>query len=130
MGIWDRFSGRKTENGRKEGTVAWKGLTQEGQLDAIVGDSFERAQVIFKHSRTCGISSMARRRFENTAEAHKDRVGFHLLVIQDHRELSNEISRRFQVRHESPQLLVLVNGTVVRHASHWQIEGVSLETYE
>ncbi len=130
MGIWDRFSGRKAEEDRNGPTVAWNALVDERQLEDLISDSFEHPQVVFKHSRTCGISSMSRRRFEKSAGEHGDRFGFHVLVIQDHRELSNQIARRFQVRHESPQVLIIKEGRVVEHASHWQIEAVSLEAYQ
>lgn len=130
MGIWDRFSSRKTESDRTDDNISWKELSEGEQLEDIVATSFKRPQVIFKHSRTCGISSMARRRFEKTAEHHGDRLGFHVLVIQDNRELSNTISSRFEIRHESPQLLIIKEGRVVQHASHWQIEAVDLEDYQ
>lgn len=130
MGIWDRFGSRRTGSNNTEEMVPWRTLTEVGQLDEVISASHERTQVIFKHSRTCGISSMARRRFEQTADDFSNHFEFYFLTIQDHRQLSNEIASRFQVRHESPQLLVLKNGAVVRHASHWQIDGVSLEDFQ
>ncbi|MBT8322214.1 MAG: bacillithiol system redox-active protein YtxJ [Eudoraea sp.] len=131
MGLWDKLLGKENETGREpDKPVFWKPLTERTQLDEIEAASYQQTQVIFKHSVSCGISSMAKRRFEKTAGDLADQISFHLLVIQHHRDLSNEIATRFQVWHESPQLLVLKDGKVVTHASHWQIEGVALDTYQ
>jgi bacillithiol system protein YtxJ len=44
-----------------------------------------------------------------------------------HRDISNAIAKRFEVHHESPQLLVVKNGAVVKHESHGGINDVVLE---
>jgi bacillithiol system protein YtxJ len=43
------------------------------------------------------------------------------------RPVSNEIARRFGVRHESPQVLVLRDGGIAWHASHFRVtrEGIA-----
>ena len=131
MGLWDKLLGKEEETGgNSDKPVLWSPLTESSQVDEIQEASYQQTQVIFKHSVSCGISSMARRRFEKTARDLGDRITFHLLLIQHHRELSNEIATRFKVWHESPQLLILRNGEVVTHASHWQIEAIDLDTYQ
>jgi bacillithiol system protein YtxJ len=40
--------------------------------------------------------------------------------------LSNAIAERFGVRHETPQALLIKDGRVVWHASHWSITSDSL----
>ena len=131
MGLWDKLLGKEQETGGdSDKPIFWTPLTESAQLDEIREASHQRTQVIFKHSVSCGISGMAKRRFEKTAGELAGQMAFHLLVIQHHRDLSNEIASRFKVWHESPQLLVLRNDEVVTHASHWQIEGVDLETYQ
>jgi len=47
----------------------------------------------------------------------------HLVDVLRSRALSQALSARAQVRHESPQLLVLKNGGVVWHGSHWRVTG-------
>jgi bacillithiol system protein YtxJ len=46
-----------------------------------------------------------------------------------YREVSNEIGYKFQVIHQSPQLLVIKNGVAVAHASHGAINELDLEKY-
>ena len=46
-----------------------------------------------------------------------------LFDLLQFRHISNEIAQRFQVEHQSPQLLVLDNEKVIGHTSH---SGVSV----
>jgi bacillithiol system protein YtxJ len=46
-------------------------------------------------------------------------------VIED-RPVSNAIAERLQVKHESPQALLIKNGKAVWHASHWNVTEDSL----
>ena len=90
-------------------------------LDRLFATSHERPVVIFKHSVTCGISAGVRREVERVS------TDVNVVVIQTHRDLSNEIAYRTGVRHESPQAIVLVNGVPVYHASHYDIEAAHIE---
>ena len=90
-------------------------------LDRLFEQSYERPVVLLKHSTTCGISSGVYREVENVAG------DVNLVVIQTHRDVSNEIAARTGVRHESPQAIVLRDGRPVYHASHYDIEAEHIE---
>lgn len=90
-------------------------------LERLFEDSFDRPVVLLKHSTSCGISSGVYREVSQVA------ADVNVVVIQTHRELSNSISARTGVRHESPQAIVLVDGKPVYHASHYDIEAVHIE---
>jgi len=45
----------------------------------------------------------------------------------NYRSISNEIAEKFGVEHQSPQLLVVKNGTVVASASHYDLVEIDLE---
>ncbi len=131
MGLWDNiFGSTKEDNGSHKQKVDWLELTASQELNALVESSYNKPQLIFKHSMTCGVSGMAKRRFEAEATDYTDRFAFHLLVIQKNRELSNQVSVQLQIRHESPQLLVVKEGVVIAHASHWQIDSLDLKDYQ
>ena len=49
-----------------------------------------------------------------------------LVVVQERRGLSNAIEQRLRIRHETPQLLLIRNGRVVWHASHWGITDTAM----
>ena len=90
-------------------------------LERLVAESHQRPVVLFKHSLTCGISSGVYRIVENVA------ADVNVVVIQTHRHVSNEITARTGVRHESPQAIVLRDGKPVYHASHYDIEAEHIE---
>jgi len=49
--------------------------------------------------------------------------------LHSYRSVSDETGYKFQVIHQSPQLLVVRNGATVAHASHGAISEVDLAKY-
>jgi bacillithiol system protein YtxJ len=76
--------------------------------------------LFIKHSLTCPISQAAFQEYEKFAADHPE-VDTYYLFVQEARPLSNYIAETFGVKHESPQALLFENGSVVWHASHWNI---------
>ena len=95
-------------------------LKSLAELDEAVRHSYDRPIVIFKHSATCGTSAMA---FEEMEEliALEPAAEVFVVAIPFGRAVSNEIARRFGVRHESPQVLVVRDGGIAWHASHFRV---------
>ena len=94
----------------------WISLTDIAQLDSITKNSFDTPQVIFKHSTRCSISSMALNRLER--EEAPTNADFYYLDLIKHRDISNAIADKFNVYHESPQILVIKNGECIYDESH------------
>ncbi|WP_034670409.1 bacillithiol system redox-active protein YtxJ [Ectobacillus panaciterrae] len=84
--------------------------------------------ILFKHSLTCPISQGAFQEFQAYMAEQKEVPAFYLYV-QDARPLSNEIAERFGIRHESPQVLYVKNGSVIWNESHWNITQKSLQEH-
>lgn len=97
----------------------WKILNDTAQLEEIKKRSFEKTQVIFKHSTRCSISSVAKSRLEK-AQAPEN-IDFYYLDLISYRNISNEVAEMFDVFHESPQVLVIRNGECVYDESHMSI---------
>ncbi len=100
----------------------WIPLTQEAQLQEIVGLSHLQPVVIFKHSTRCSISGTALSRLERHWK-DSEMAGvkpYHLDLIA-HRPVSNRIAQVFGVEHQSPQLLLIREGECVFNASHLDI---------
>jgi len=91
------------------------------RLESLFAESHERPVVLFKHSTSCGISSGV---YREVSDISSD---VNIVVIQTHREISNAISERTGVRHESPQAIVLHLGKASYHASHYDIEATHIE---
>ncbi len=103
--------------------VEWKKLDSGNQLESIIEDSYNSPQIIFKHSTTCPISSMAKRRLEEDWSVD---INPYYLDLLSYRSVSNAIADRLDVRHESPQIIVLHNGKAVYYESHLDISVTSL----
>lgn len=90
-------------------------------LDAALVQSAQRPAVIFKHSLTCGTSAMAMEEIQDLVSRGDVDADIHLVRIQQAREVSRAIEQRLGVRHESPQVLLVIDGKVVWHASHFRV---------
>ncbi len=105
-----------------------KRLDHLAQLEAIVQASVAKPQLIFKHSTRCSISAAAKYRLDTTLSDLKEKMDIHFLDLLLHRDVSQEIAEHFGVRHESPQILLIHDGHVDFHMSHYDIEpGIILQ---
>ena len=130
MGLFNNlFSSKDKSSEEKKDLPAWIPLTSEDQLIEIEQNSSKRPQIIFKHSTTCGISSMVLRSFKNSYSLEDNQADLYFLDLQRYREVSNEVANRFKVNHQSPQVLVIKNGTVIADESHGGITSLNLSRY-
>jgi bacillithiol system protein YtxJ len=100
--------------------MKWNHLTEESQLADIRERSATVPQVIFKHSTRCSVSMVALGRLGRGGEP--DGVDFHLLDLLKYRDLSGKVAETFSVQHQSPQVLLILNGTCTYNESHFGIE--------
>lgn len=114
---------------KEEKVLPWIPLNDIQQLQHIAEKSKTKTQVVFKHSTRCGISRMVMNQFVDSYEFTENDLDLYYLDLLSYRDVSNEVGYTFQVRHESPQLLVIKNGNVVAHASHGAINAVDLEQF-
>lgn len=130
MGLFKFFEKKSdSEIVKEQKMLPWKRLTRLEQLDEIVEESQRTPVAIFKHSTTCGISRMVFRNFEQDFSIHDGQMTLYYLDIHAFREVSNETGYRFQVIHQSPQLIVVKNGTAVYNASHNGIHAADLQRF-
>jgi bacillithiol system protein YtxJ len=81
--------------------------------------------VIFKHSTRCPMSTAAFSEMKDFLESNPQPPVCLVDVIDD-RAISTEIARITSVRHESPQVLILKEGRVVWHASHYGVTAAAV----
>ena len=127
MSFLKNMFGTKEEN-KSVSKVGWIQLTDLGQLNEIVDSSTDKVVVIFKHSTRCSISRMVLKQFENEFDL-QDKVVPYFLDLLEHRDISNEIATRFEVQHQSPQLIVIKDGKAVYNASHESIDAEKLAQF-
>jgi len=106
-------------------SMNWKKLDSTEQIQNIKEKSFQHPQVIFKHSTRCGTSSMVKSRLERSEPITG--VEFYYLDLIVYRDVSNRVAEEFNVYHESPQVLLIVNGNCVYDESHL---GISMDELE
>jgi bacillithiol system protein YtxJ len=120
------FGGSKEP--KEEKILPWKQLTTVDQLNTIEKLSKGKTQVIFKHSTRCGISKMVMNQFVSAFDVDVN-LDLYYLDLLSFREVSNEAGFKFQVMHQSPQLLIIKNGVTVAHASHGGINEIDLAKF-
>jgi len=100
----------------------WNQLTTIDQLAKIDELSASKPVLILKHSTTCSISGAALNRLErNWKEEDRTFVEPYYLDLLSHRNVSNDLAQHYNVRHESPQVLLIRQGKCVYTESHMGI---------
>ncbi len=126
MSVFNSIFGT-SDNNSNSSKINWVQLTDLGQLNEISQLSNEKPVVIFKHSTRCSISRMALKLFENEFDL-SDKVTPYFLDLITFWDISNEIASRFEVVHQSPQLLLIIGGKSVYDVSHSAIDADELKS--
>ena len=126
MSFLNSIFGNSENTDYPKSNINWTELTDILQLQEIKAISNEKPVVIFKHSTRCSISRMALKQFEREFDLN-DTVDAYFLDLIAHRDISNEIAQRFNVYHESPQLILIKNGKAVYDVSHSDIDAEALK---
>lgn len=78
--------------------------------------------VIYKHSFSCGVSIFAKSRMEESIETIGEHATLVFIDVKQNRSISKKIAEVTNVRHESPQVIVLYRGEVYWHGSHGNVQ--------
>lgn len=103
-------------NSNKNDKLKWLRIEDDLSYKDAIQSSYEEVILIFKHSTRCSISSMALNRMDDTQNQTIDRCYY--LDLLSYREISNQIESDFNVKHQSPQILVIKNGKCIFYTSH------------
>ncbi|MBS4201171.1 bacillithiol system redox-active protein YtxJ [Bacillus sp. FJAT-49732] len=91
----------------------WKGI-----LDRSDNQPFW----LLKHSTACMISARAYRQVEGYMKIRKSKeMDMYVVKVIEERQTSNQIETDMNVKHASPQLLLIRNKEVLWETSHWNI---------
>lgn len=127
MGFLDKLFGSTVENTELP-KVLWNSLTNIEQLDALVEQSYEVPVLIFKHSTSCSISRFVLKQFENEYKFSNIELTPYFLDLLSYRDVSNEVAHRFNVVHQSPQIVVIKKGVLHYHTSHENIDAFKVKS--
>ena len=101
---------------------SWQHINIEEQLVGITTASFQKPQLIFKHSIRCGISTHIKHILDSATAMLSEKADLHYLDLIRFRRVSNYVAHKLDVVHQSPQILLLKNGEVTYHRSHYSID--------
>ena len=79
----------------------------------------EDTYFIFKHSAICPVSISADDRI-NEIEP-KIKIPIYKITIQENRALSNEVAKKYNIQHESPQLILIKEEKAIWNKDHYNI---------
>ena len=125
--IFKENTSKSTESSNEN--VKFFTLDKMEQFDEIDVISQTKPVVLFKHSTRCSISRMALKQFDAEFNYPEEKIDWYLLDLLNHRDLSNEIASRYNVVHQSPQIVVIRNGKAVFNESHDSISAEDLKQF-
>lgn len=100
----------------------WNKLENLSQLEDIKEESHGISVLIFKHSTSCSISGMAWDRLKRSwDDKETNNIKPYYLDLLSYREISNKVAEEFDVRHQSPQVIIIKKGEAVYSTSHMGI---------
>lgn len=128
MGLFNSIFSNSNNQSLQE-AINWINLTNLDEITDIKTLSISESIFIFKHSTRCGISRIVKKQFEKLLLQNKNNIKVYYLDLLKYRNVSDAVSDVFQVKHESPQLLIIRNEEAVKHVSHYDITTISINKY-
>jgi len=101
-------------------------LERIDELERLIVESKAQPVLLFKHSFTCGVSAEALDELISHLNEQNVDVRYAIVTVQTHRDVSNAVSSKLGVRHETPQALLVRDGRVVWSASHFRVNAQEL----
>ena len=103
-------------------------MTTNEQLRTALELSHQKALLLFKHSTRCPISAGAYEEVTAYLQNHpNEKVDYAMIDVVADRPVSNEVADVLNVKHESPQVIVIRQGAPVWHTSHSHITAEALK---
>lgn len=96
----------------------WINLTSEKEVQELVNSG--ELSLIYKHSPRCMTSLMAFRNMKSGSETDYS-IPFYIVDVIQNRDISRLVAEKFNIRHESPQVLIVKDGKCIFDTSHESI---------
>jgi bacillithiol system protein YtxJ len=96
------------------------------ELDILLAESSRRPLLLFKHSRSCGVSAEALDELVDHLNGESIDARYAMVTVQTHRDISNAVADRLGVRHHTPQAILVRDGRAVWSASHFRVSAPAI----
>ncbi|ANS75028.1 general stress protein [Paenibacillus yonginensis] len=94
-------------------------ITSTEQLQHVLTSSSDRPVLLFKHSTRCPISARANQEvLKYLGDQPNENVTYGLIHVVEDRPVSLKAADLLQVKHESPQAILVEDGRAVWNTSH------------
>ncbi len=103
-------------------------LNSTEEFEALLLASRTSPVLLYKHSLTCDVSVRAINAVHAFLGTCQGPLLARMVTVQTERPVANTIARRLNLRHESPQAILVSDGEVVWHATHFRITVDALRT--
>ncbi|MBW7867817.1 MAG: bacillithiol system redox-active protein YtxJ [Brumimicrobium sp.] len=103
-----------------ESNINWIEIQSIEDLEKAFQSTQEKPGIFFKHSTRCPVSRAALNRF-NSGWKETEEVNLYYIDLLKHRDVSNAITEKTNVVHQSPQAILLKNNTVLLDEDHGAI---------
>ncbi len=120
MSFFDRVRNKASESRDNE---IWIDISRLEHIETILQTSEEKPQLIYKHSHRCSVCFLAQQELEKVTDQVSDIADLCMVNVINQREVSNAIASKLNVRHESPQVIILKDREVLWKGSHWDVKG-------
>jgi len=104
----------------------WNILADNSAVEDAIRKSEEKPQLIYKHSGRCSVCVFAKSNLEHGAEEISEVADMNFVDVIASRGVSNYIAEKLNVRHESPQAILLDQGKVIWHDSHGSVKSAKI----
>lgn len=98
----------------------WRGLLKKSHKEPVI---------IYKHSNYCAVCSRAISVLQDAIDAGKINFLTYKVAVHDNRDVSDVIAEDLQLRHESPQLIIVKEGQILYFANHYDINAQDMLEY-
>lgn len=94
-------------------------LQSETDWTNALSHSAEEPVLIFKHSSRCPVSGRANQELQSLADQVD--LSIYRVVVQKNRALSDKIAATLDIRHETPQAIILEDRDAAFSTSHFRV---------
>lgn len=124
MGLFKDLKDAFTSDG--SGENVWHTIKERDEVESVIQASFQKPQLVYKHSHRCGTCLFAKSDLESEAEALEEKADLNFVNVISQRKVSNTLAQITGIDHESPQVLVLDDGSVRWHGSHGKVSATNI----
>jgi bacillithiol system protein YtxJ len=102
--------------------ATYREITTEAQWNEALEASGDKPVLVLKHSTTCPVSAAALEEYEEyLKEQPAEDVDYVLVKVIESRPVSNQIAADLNVKHESPQIILVKDKAKYWATSHWSV---------